>query len=297
MRLGFLVGLVLLACGGESANTTFDPVAGAGGGASGSSISDGGSGSKGGKPSVNKPQGGSQSTAGGATAAGSGGATTAGSGGSAAGNGDAGGTSGAAPSDGGASGAAAGDGGASGAAAGDGGAAGASGSAPNDTGCVERPWTGNQGDLNEKALGLDCSSCSTGAELGYTAPAWCGEAKQCQVELDVAALGFHDVLILLPPGAEQTGICTNSPVCKNDDGDAENLAGYVAQLRLRGVARIDVDESRRVVYGQETLEGLVKCDDVATCAAFGDERRFKIIAKVGAPRGWARIRLGGGACP
>jgi hypothetical protein len=283
MRLGFLLGLGLLACGGESGTAPFAATGGSmnsvEGGSSGASISDGGAGSKGGKPQ------------GGAGAAGSGGATTAGKGGSAAGNSDAGGTSGASP----------GDGGASGAAAGDGGEAGASGAAPNDTGCVERPWTGNQGDLSEKALGLDCSSCSTGAELGYTKPSLCGAAAQCMTDIDVTELGGDDVFILLPPAAVQAATC-NGQTCKGEDGEAAHLDGYVGQVRLwlpaGHTVRIDVDENRRAIHHGFTLDSLHSCAEVdaSTCLAFGSERHLRIVAKESAPRGWARIRLVNEAC-
>jgi hypothetical protein len=281
MRLGFLLGLVLLACGGESDNA---PPGDAGGGVSSSSMGDGGSGSKGGKASVSKPQGGSESAAGGAGTAGDAGAP-------AAGSSDEGGASGAAPSDGGASGAAAGD-------AGAGGEGGASTPAPDDTGCIERPWTGNQADLSEKVPGLDCSSCSNGTDLGYMKPAWCSDVASCGATRDVAELGADDVLILLPPGdgQDQSEETCKEQACAVDDDSYVNLPGFIEQLRFvqstESPLRIDVDENRRVL----SKYGPPLCANVSNCYAFGGGDLISIVVKPSAPRGWVRIRRVNEAC-
>lgn len=284
MRLGFLLGLAVLACGGGTDHAAFGPTVVPQGGASGSSVGDSGSGSTGGKRSISKPQGGAASPSGGAAAAGSGGTST-------AGNGDAGGTSGAAPSEGGASGAAAGDGG-------EAGAGGASTTAPDDTGCIERPWTGNVSDLSEKALGIDCSSCSTGAALGYSAPSWCDDVPACGATRNVAELGADDVLILLPPGTgqDQSDVTCKEQACAVDHESYVDFPGFVEQLRLVQSAEsplhIEVDENRRVL----SKRGPPKCEEVSSCYAFGGADLISIVVKPNAPRGWVRIRVANEAC-
>lgn len=245
----------------------------------------GGSTSEGGKPTsrpggtagsaatgtAGEPQGGSSGT--GAAGAASAGSASAGksAGGSAAGNSD---------------------GGTSGAAAGDAGSGGEGGEPPppDDTGCLPLPWSGNQADLNEKLPGIDCSSCSNGAELGYTVPAFC--APTCPLMVSVSDLP-KDVQILLPPGDAINGAACKEQAC--DDDAPIDLPGFKMQMLLQidGSYTITTDENRRVLPRERPL---VECAEAASCYAFNGKRNLAIVVKPNAPRGWMRVTALGGIC-
>lgn len=279
MRYCVALGLVALACGGEAATSKFAAVGGSSGDEAGSA---------GAQSFGSKTSGGTKSVAGDASSAGKPSGGSAGSL-SAAGTGDVGG---------GASGASMGDAGASGASAGDAGAGGEGGSppAPDDTGCVERPWTGNNGDLSEKVPGYDCSSCTTGSALGYTTPAFCGTVQNCNGAVFVADDLGPDSFVLLPPGSAQGAGCEEQG-CDDGGQIPSHFPGYVEQLRIVLPAeeepwRVEVDE-HRLVINRSSLEA---CDAPATCYASGSYRVLSVVVKPDAPRGWVRIRELQGQC-
>lgn len=282
MRLVMLLGLGLLACGGEAGKTA-SPAGGGTPGAGGSAAGNHGlgsapaaGGSEAAQAGAGAPSGGSDPTGGG----GSGGAAQAGSagtdGGPLAGSGGAGGSQ---SVEGGASGAA-------GAPDEQGGAGGEGGGAPpDDTGCIPRPADGNLGNPGQIA-GYDCSSCSNASELGYTTPSLCG-ATSCGSEVKVADLP-DDVLILLPPGSH--GGC-GAQAC-DENGTAVAYPGWIGQLMLAlpaGGVRIDTDPFRRVVKRDIPL---LECTEITTCERYGSVAKFGIVVLPDAPRGWVRIRRG-----
>lgn len=184
-----------------------------------------------------------------------------------------------------------GSGGTSGAAAGDAGAGGESGDppAPDDTGCIDRPWSGNLGNLSEQLPGIDCSSCSTGAAMGYAAPEFCAGVTSCMAAVDVTTLP-HDVFLLLPPGAAQAGCREQN--CANANGDPADLPGFRLQLLLNiptgHTVKIETDGARRVLKRDLPL---IKCTEASSCYAFGSQAQFAIVVTPYAPRGWVRIKV------
>ena len=288
MRLGILLGLVALACGGAAEQRADDgsgPIAI--GGTAGLGLTAGGSSAaRGGDKAESGSATGGASGAAAATSGGSPATAGAPSGGAAAGHG---GVATAGTSD---------SGGTSGAAAGDAGAGGESGAppAPDDTGCLERPWSGNQADLSEKLPGLDCSSCSNGSELGYTVPSFCAPSRTCSEVIDLTTLP-DDFLLLLPPGSAQKGTCQPQN-CEGADGDPADLEGFTLQLLLKPLAgdhpsiKIETDENRRVLKRETPL---IKCAEASSCYAYGAGAQFVVVVKPGAPRGWVRITVGTGA--
>lgn len=295
MRFLMLLGFGVLACGGSAANGQVSETAAGSGGASSAA------GATAGLTSKLTSGGGATGRAGAAPAAGAGGAVAAASGGTTAGAPSSAGTSAggslsgsggvASAGTGGAS--AAGSGGTSGAAAGDAGPGGEGGAppAPDDTGCMERPWSGNLADLSEKLPVFDCSGCSNARELGYElTDGFCEGINTCTAVIDASILPA-DSYIILPKTSLQTGsVCGREQAC-GSAAAPQDFPGFDLQLTLNITgAKVEVDDARRVLPRNVPL---LACGDVASCYAVGSPAQLAVVAPTNAPRGWLRVRHGG----
>lgn len=176
-----------------------------------------------------------------------------------------------------------------------GGAGAGSAGAParDDTGCIERPLTGNVSDLEERYNGIDCSGCSNGLALGYLSIGECSAHPTCGATLDAIP---GKTFVLLPPVSPSAPCITEA--CNDESGTLVPLPGYVQQVTVRISAgsafAIEVDEHRRVLH-HVVMQGdfTDKCEDTARCMALGGPVLVAVVAEPNAPRGWLRITQNG----
>lgn len=270
MRYLVTIGLMALACGGASGRADIQVEVGTGG--------------SGGAPSAGETSvtTGGRKTPQQVAAAGAGAVAEAGQGGEAE-------VGGGVAANGGAT--AAGSGGTPTSGGGGGEPAGGAPEPPDDTGCIERPWSGNPADLSEKLTVLDCSGCSNGAELGYVVPDWCGELA-CHSWFDFTKVAGKDALLLLPAPSDNT--CGNAN-CSDAQNEPADVAGLKVQalLSLGSGFHLETDAERGLVTFELPLRA---CSSDLSCFAMGNGAKVALMAKPGTKRGWVRIHGDQAAC-